>query len=420
MRSRISRLVRTLISSTHGNVALITAIAAPILGLGVAGVLTVAEVNGRVTELQDNLDAAVLAGVSASANPGEQIDVASRAFAATAAGIKPKFVVRSDTLTGTVDASVEALLPGLLGIDSIPVSVQAAARRPRTPICILALNQAANGAFEITGGPRLEAPQCGVHANSASTWAMTQKGESSRAHAMYFGVHGGHDTTKFTPEPVAGAPRIEDPLKNVPFPHHRRCDDATSPKGLVIDQDTTLQPGVYCGGLNITGKGIKVTMAPGQYVMVGGPLLVNGNARLEGSNVLVAFTGQGATLRAWGNSTITLTSPETGVYANIQFLQDRRDGGNHEEKVSIGGNGGPNDPGDDSKLDLQGAMYFPTQAVWIYGRAKVEITTPGLAMVADQIWIQGAAAVDVRSANPRGLRQFKSADMAAKGAWLVR
>src|SRR4051794_19084094 len=66
-------------------------------------------------------------------------------------------------------------------------------------------------------------------------------------------------------------------------------------------------------------------------------------------------------IRLWGNSSVSLTSPKSGPYANIQFFQDRDDYDSKGTWVSIGGSNG--DPDGNPKLDIDGAMYFPNQNV---------------------------------------------------------
>lgn len=87
----------------------------------------------------------------------------------------------------------------------------------------------------------------------------------------------------------------------------------------------------------------------------------------------------------------------------MQFFQDRSDPKGRGAWVSIGGNGGPTLGNDQSKLSIDGAAYFPTQNFWVYGAAQVEINSPGLAIVADKIWFQGSAKIEVTSENRRGL-----------------
>lgn len=412
--------IRAFGASTRGNVALVTAIAAPILGLAAAGALTVADVSSQKSDLQDRLDAAVLSGAAYSLIPSQQLAAAEKNFSSHGPHGVAQFSAEGELVSGTATLSIEAQIPKLIGIERIPVSVEAAARRPKVSICILGLNNLDNGAFDINGGPKLNAPKCGVQANSGSKRAMTQEGGSAIAEARHFAVHGDHRTSSFQPMPQAKSARVEDPFRDTPFPVHKTCGADAPRKGLVIQADTVLQPGTYCGGINITGQGTTVRLEPGEYIMDGGALLVNGNARLEGTEVVIAFTGPDSTLRVWGNSTVKLTSPISGPYANLQFFQDRHDSHGRGAWVSIGGAGGPNNPGDASKLDIQGTMYFPTQNIWIYGKADVDISSPGLAIVGDKIWIQGAAMVNVALENPRKLKSFKSAEIAVKNAWLIR
>jgi hypothetical protein len=188
----------------------------------------------------------------------------------------------------------------------------------------------------------------------------------------------------------------------------------------VVTENTTLKPGTYCGGINITGKSLVVRLEPGIYVMVDGSLLVNGNARLEGEQVLIAFTGTDATLRIWGGSSVELTSPTSGVYKNVQFFQDRFDPRGRGMWVSNGGNGGPNDETDTSKLRFDGAAYFPTQNFWVYGAADVDMNSPGVVLVADKIWFQGAATIDVTQLNSRDLRDFVADTVYSSGARLIK
>jgi hypothetical protein len=47
--------------------------------------------------------------------------------------------------------------------------------------------------------------------------------------------------------------------------------------------------------------------------MVGGPFWADGDAIITGDQVMIAFTGDGATLRLGGGSSMTVTSPMSGT-----------------------------------------------------------------------------------------------------------
>lgn len=424
VESKLARLFYAFGADRRGNVALITAVSAPVLGLLVAGAISFAEATEAKTGLQDALDSAVLAGIAESSVVEIQLATAKKVFQANVSRLGPispvgSFASDGETLTGTARATVPTLLPEFTAADSIPVSATAAARKPKVGLCILGLNNLDNGAFDINGNPAFNAPDCAVQANSGSRRAMTQEG-GARAEAGLFSVHGGEDTSNFVPAPQTASPRISDPYLSIAFPPHKSCPPGATRKGLVIEADTRLTPGTYCGGINITGKDTRVTLAPGIYVMVDGPLLVNGNARLSGEEVMIAFTGADSTLRVWGSSSVELTSPTSGIYKNMQFFQDRTDPRGRGAWVSVGGNGGPNDLTDLSKLKFDGVAYFPTQNFWIYGKADVDINSPGLAIVADKIWFQGAATIDVTSENTRNLTDIVGGFAHPRGAWLVK
>lgn len=396
---------RDFLSDSGGHIAIITALAAPVLGLAVAGGLSLTDAQQRRSTMQDALDAAVLAG---AAHGGDAEDRAGAAQSFFNANRKPlirdaeaQFEAEGRFVTGIGSMAMPTVFAVLFGRETIELSVEATAERSSISVCLLGLNGLDNGAFDINGNPDLQAPDCAVHANSGSGRAMTQEGNAP-AKARLFSVRGGARTNGFSPAPRVGQEVVADPYADLPFMRHEVCDERRS-KGLVVSADVTLQPGTYCGGINITGQGVKVTMAPGEYVMVNGSLLVNGNATLEGREVVVGFTGSDATLRVWGNGSVDMTSPTSGTYANMQFFQDRNDARGRGMWVSIGGNGGPTLGNDRSKLSIDGAAYFPTQNFWVYGASAVDINSPGVAVVADKIWFQGSATIDVTSENRRGI-----------------
>jgi hypothetical protein len=117
----------------------------------------------------------------------------------------------------------------------------------------------------------------------------------------------------------------------------------------------TLNPGVYCGGITITGGG-TVTFNPGIYIINGGGFNWGGSATLNGSQVMFFITGQNGytagPLNASGNGSINLTAPNSGVYEGLLFFQDRN--------VTYGGT---NTFNGNSNSNTTGAFYFPTTAL---------------------------------------------------------
>lgn len=405
------QLLQSFWAAQDGNIAMLAGLVAPVLLLALGGGLSFADASSRRTNLQDSLDAAVLAGAGFAGDDTDKVRVATAYFAGNRSGgiteAEAEFRVEGRRVIGRARLTMPTILPTFMGQDGLSLSVDSAAEESSIPVCLLGLNNLANGAFDINGNPDFSAPDCAVQANSNGSRAMTQEGRAP-AHAGLFAVRGGASTNAFSPAPQEGRESVPDPFADIPFLRHDACPESkgSGGRGLVVSESVTLRPGTYCGGINITGRGVKVTLIPGEYVMVDGPLLVNGNAELVGEEVVIGFTGDDSTLRVWGNAAVNLTSPTAGTYENMQFFQDRRDPKGRGAWVSIGGNGGPNTTSDQSKLQIDGAAYFPTQNFWVYGNAEVAINSPGLSVVADKIWFQGSATVRVTIENRRNIEDY--------------
>jgi len=210
-------------------------------------------------------------------------------------------------------------------------------------------------------------------------------------------VVGGHKGDGFSPPPADGSPKINDPYASLPFPYYDACDKNS--KIQEIKDSQPLSGGTFCGGVHIYGDGTTVTLAPGIYVMVDGPFWADGNVKITGDQVMIAFTGKGSSLWLWGGSSMTVTSPTSGTYMNMQFMQDNSSADTHGLWVSLGGN-----DGDTGKLSYDGVAYFPTQNFWVRGNSTVNANSPSMTIVADKIWTQGAATVNVTNDNPRNLK----------------
>jgi Flp pilus assembly protein TadG len=98
-----------------------------------------------------------------------------------------------------------------------------------------------------------------------------------------------------SPTPVSNVcihqPVLPDPLSYVPTPVY---SDYTAQVGSssqltalkISGGTTTIQPGIYWGGIQITNNA-NVTFAPGVYIMATGGLTVSGNATINAPNVMI-------------------------------------------------------------------------------------------------------------------------------------
>ena len=310
----------------------------------------------------------------------------------------PTFTLEKDVYSGSVSALTETSFMGVVGVYSLTVSATSAATTAKTPLCVLALNAFDTGAFDMNGNSKFNGPTCAVQANTKANKGMTQEGKPT-AVAKRFGVSGAHTGDNYSTPPKDGSAAVTDPYASIPFPPYDACGSKVG-KGLVIQGgSTTLSPGTYCGGIRVKSQA-SVTLQPGIYVMVDGSFWLDGGSYVFGREVVIAFTGDDATLRIWGDSTIDLTSPTSGTYKNFQFFQNPNDDKGRGAWVSIGGNGNTDDK---SKASWDGIAYFPTQNFWVYGNTVVNMNSPSMSLVAGQVWVQGNATMNVTNDNPRKL-----------------
>jgi hypothetical protein len=374
------------------------------------------------SNMQGALDAAVLAGATMIGNSQgvDPIQAAQNMFqtnmqkAMGGAGnsFTASFTVSGITISGEAGGTVSNPFAGIFGVKNFSVAVNAAAIKDGfSNICVLGLNGFDRGSFDINGNPSFNA-DCAVQANSTSSSGMTQEGQAA-VKARKFGVSGGHKTNNFVPPPSDGAAKVADPYASLPFPSHGVCD--SKGKGLTIKEDTTLSPGTYCGGIRISSTA-NVKLEPGVYVMVDGPFWMTGGSVATGDNVMLAFTGKDSSLYVWGNSSLNVTSPISGTYSNMQFMSDRDSGALRGTWVSIGGN--DNGTTGNAKLSYDGVAYFPNQNFWMFGNAVVKANSPTIAIVADKIWTQGSATVNVTNINRRNLA-VKTVQSGFSGARLI-
>lgn len=412
---------RPLIDNCSGSVlvasALMMTVLMGIIGLGVTFSLAVHERSDQ----QDALDAAVLAGAAMKSDSDQaRIALAGEIFAANlqksslsknsssqflSKSLAPQFVMTDQTLIGKAEVDVVNHFAGIIGTESLKVQVESAARVASSePICVLSLDKISPRGMEIYGTARFVARNCAAQANSADGAGMKTYGNAT-ATARKFGVKGGYSGTGFQPAPITGVQEIVDPYASVPIPASGPCVDIAS---KLQHTPAVLVPGTYCGGIRIMANS-QIIMMPGEYLMLDGPFRVDSNSTVTGSEVVIAFKGDDSTLYLGSGAIVDLTSPVSGTYQNIQFLQDKAS--SVDEWATIIGN---------VKLKFDGVMYFPTQDVWIAGGSTIEAKSPTYIFVAEKLWFQDNSIIDVWQENSRSLNIESPAANVTEHARLVK
>src|SRR5947207_3254168 len=131
--------------------------------------------------------------------------------------------------------------------------------------CILVLNQSVDNALTLSGSATLDLPTCSVIVNSSSTTAISTSG-SACIHAASIDVTGRMSGASSCQSTTANTsvPPATDPLADLQAPTIGSCDHAS--KVSVSGGTATLNPGVYCQGIAISG-GASVTFNPGLYIL---------------------------------------------------------------------------------------------------------------------------------------------------------
>ncbi len=244
---------------------------------------------------------------------------------------------------------------GLLGFQSATVSTRAVAGSQDSPNCIYALNPTISAAFGTVGGSNVNA-SCGIVVDSSSNSAMSSTGGASVT-ATEIAVAGNATGCCFSPTPQTDVPPEPDPLAGLAAPTFSGCTytNFNVPGGTV-----TLAPGVYCGGIKITG-GASVTFMPGLYVLYGGGLSQSGGGTMNGTGITFYNTGGDnpyayKPISITGSSTGLLSAPTSGPLEGILFFQDRSITSGQTNTIAGG-----------STLALEGVLYFPTTPIKFSG-----------------------------------------------------
>ena len=343
---RWKRAVASLRRETGGGVAVVFALSvSTLIGL-VGGAIDYASAVSARTNLQSAVDAGVMAGGNALKLVVSSTDsivglttqtIQTEAKAGADAPVSIQVTVASDktSVEANAEQSIKLTFGPFIGMRTIQISARAKASVVgRMRLCMLALDPAAAGAFNLEKNAQVTAYDCALYSNSASSTGMVGR-DGALARAQTICSAGGFrdDRANFTPNPQTGCPVIQDPLRDRPAPPIGTCtllsevlvlaDKLTgkSKGSNVVSSNATLEPGTYCGGLHIT-KNAVVTLRPGIYVMKNGPLVVDKKATLNGTDVAFYFTGNYGGLLFDKKTTVNLSAPTSGVMAGLLISEE--------------------------------------------------------------------------------------------------
>lgn len=175
-----------------------------------------------------------------------------------------------------------------------------------------------------------------------------------------------------------------DPLAFLPIPSGGAVR-SNSPMTINSILPTILQPGIYRGGLRVTGLSV-VVMLPGVYIMEGGGFQVDGAATVTALEVLVYNTTSAAfpagPIRVACLGKFAMIAPLSGTYQGLNFFQNR----SLTQPVTITGAG---------LTTITGTIYAARAAANVSGSAAVGLDILGGAYVVDSMRVGGIGAVTI-------------------------
>ena len=393
------KFLKSFLDCRRGNFATTIGVAAVPLMLVAGGAVDYTMMQHAESALQEVADGAALVGVKelaiAATSKKTAENVASN-YANTT--IFQRLNLASGDGSVTVNASAganreltvsmayywEPLLLHFVKPDALPLKVSATAKLTgKESICVIVLDPDADGALALTGKSAMNANGCSVYSNSKSSEGISLASGASLSSVSSY-TSGGYDgpLEAFDPRPITDSPQISDPLASRKQPADGSCKETD----LLIDTGTvSLNPGTYCGGIQIEGKA-EVTFKPGNYIMKDGPLVVKGNATMTGTNVGIAFRGE-TSVFSFGTSTqVNLTAPKSGPLAGILFFEDRSTSKNRLFQIKS----------KDAER-FEGTIYLPNARLFIDKESRLGQASNWTAIIANQVEIGQGPNVQINS-----------------------
>ncbi|CAN0337802.1 unnamed protein product, partial [Phaeothamnion confervicola] len=140
----------------------------------------------------------------------------------------------------------------------------------------------------------------------------------------------------------------------------------------------TLEPGRYCGGINIQA-GATVTLQAGIYTIDNGIFNVQAGASITGNNVLLYFRGADAHMTIIGGGTVNLKGRKTdNSYAGFLAIAAPDAWRGLDSNIQGGGS-----------FTMVGMIYMPTQRIIITGNGDSNASSDFFGVIAKSIQFRG-------------------------------
>ncbi len=360
-------------SNERGSIATQFALALIPLAMFGGAVIDYGRAGQFKAELQNAVDYSALRSLD---TPDEVRLTNAEAVIARLDETTPSVGVSSDDDTVEISATsgVSTTILAVVGINRIPVHARAKARLVEggPPACVLALNRTKKDAVSFSGSSSFYGRDCVVHSNSGHASGLSINGSATPTADGFCSVGGVSGGEGLSPAPRGNCRPIRDPFAKLPKPPASGCTHNNHK--INPNQSRTLQPGVYCGGLDILGT---ATLDPGVYVIKDGSLDIGSQALVRGTGVTFYITGSNAGFGFNGGATIELEAPKTGKYGGVLIYQDP------SSTSSNTINGG-------SDTIMNGAIYTPGSDIRLNGSSGFGQSMSYMPIIADTVTVTGS------------------------------
>jgi Flp pilus assembly protein TadG len=325
--------LRPLCNDRRGSVALIAAFLLPVALLIVGSVIDFGQASNQKQRLQNIVDkAALTAARELGLSDAKEESVAAMVQASVVAKVTangngdavPEIVT---TINGTpLEVSVRArqkttpFFGGGFGFAPIQLEVTAVARIVGQPnICLLALESMEPGALFLIDSARMTGNNCSVFSNSRSSSGLMVRDNAVLTAQTVCSSGGVLKSGTIAPDALMDCPSFDDPLASRGEPVLGACEYTNT---KIKDSKTTLRPGVYCGGLSISGTS-DVSFEPGVYSIKDGIFELKDRAMLTGTNVSVQL-GPATWFYFGADTAVSLSASKNGPLAGLLFFASRQ------------------------------------------------------------------------------------------------
>jgi hypothetical protein len=298
----------------------------------------------------------------------------------------------------TIDKTTPTIFGAIFNVTSMNIHTRAVAGYGSYALnCVYSLDPSGAGAITVQNGGELDT-NCGIAINSTNAHALdvNSSGEidTSGGGVTVAGGWTGNKTP--IPAPSTGAGVIENPLKDLAMPTTVPACDFTTPYN--VSGTVTLNPGVYCGGINIATGSNTANLNPGVYYLKGG-MTVGNSGRVFGTGVTIINTFDGTypygVLNFGTGCKARLSAPTSGAWKGILFFQDPAAPPDLTNTFACSS---------DTPPELTGTLYFPTQTFLFNGsNTTTQITGT---VIAKQVIVSGKTQINNETSGNSAIQRF--------------